>query len=215
MAQLVTGYVASGYDPTAIKSKDVTERSETEPALVQGAVTAAEYADKLSRNWAEREKREGKKVWYCPLEEAAGRQEFPTKAKCQAYMAKHFKARIEQAKLERKPKEAYTPQSRVVSPKRTLADFVLPEHADKVMAAQRAAMDVQGLGQVARSLAEPEITGNVLCNMMESLAVQKVGHLSDKELPKATRTAYFRSKRKLYQACVKECKKRGVAVPVV
>lgn len=210
MSTALSGFVASGVDTSSTaKSKDVIESSDSEPVVEAGVLNAIDYGNRLGENWAEREKRDGVEKWYCPFEPAgASRQLFDSKKECQAYINTSFKMRVAQAKLEKKPKEAYTPQRTVLSPKRTLADFVLPEHADKYMAAQRAAMEVQGLGQVARDLASKDLTAGVLVRMMESQAVLKVRGLGDDELVRTLRAASNHSKRKLLRACQQEVANR-------
>ena len=137
------------YDHTAVRgSRDVNEQSETEPVVIEGTGRALTYARKLRHRWDDRQKKDGRIVWFCPFDPVKDRKLFETKAKCQAYMRKQYKASIELAKLEGKPQEAYTPQQTLLSPKRTLADMVLPEHAEFAAAAQKAAAKVQNLGQM-------------------------------------------------------------------
>lgn len=195
-------------------SKDVREFSESEPLVEEGTLKAIDAAKRIASKWDERCKKEGKIKWYFPLDTSRDRRLFDTKQACQKHIAANFKMMVQQAKLEKRPKEDYQPKSMLISPKRTLADMVLPEHRHLYNTDQSAARNIQNLGKLAQANASAGFTAGVLVGMMENQAIAKVKSLDDKELERCTHQSYYRSKRRLFKACKAEMDRRGIPVRV-
>jgi len=211
----VSALVVSDYDHTATRgSKEINEQSDSEPVMLAGMDKVLDNSRRLRQAWQEREKKDGVVRWFSPFDEGATRPTFETEELCRKHMDETAAARIAKAKLEKQPEANYTPQRIFVSPKRTLNDFVLPEHRARMANAMKAAQDVQHLGRLARAEAQQEITAGVVINMIESQAIAMLPRMSDKELKEATRKATFHGKRRLTKAALAECAKRGLVVIV-
>ena len=195
-------------------SKEIREYSDSEPVLEQGVTKSLAHAEKLAAHWNARCKREGQTQWFCPLDASKDRPLFPTKAKCQTYIAKHFKMRVTQAKLEKRPKAEYTAQSVFISPERTISDLVLPEHRHLYDTSRNGVANVQNLGKLAKAASSEGYTAGVLVSMVENAAVPKVKGLDDAELKRCTHQSYFKSKRKLFKTCKAEMARRGIPMNV-
>lgn len=200
--------------PESNSVQGVDQKSESEPIVEDGLARTMEFAGKIRANWEVREARDGKTQWFCPMEPDAKRQYFDTKKECQEYMGKNFTARVEQAKLEKKPKSTYTPQKIRVSPKREMSDYVPPEYAHLAVVSRATRDRIQSLGKMARNLSGNAMTAGVLVGMTESQAIARVKGLDDHELKRTAVLAYNRSRRRLFKTAKAECDRRGIKVVV-
>jgi len=191
----------------------VAQKSESEPVVVEGLSRSMAFAGKVKERWTERQKKDGTIQWFCPME-TGKRTHFLTKAECQTFMNATFKARLEQAKLEKLPKSKWTPQKERVSPKRQMSDYVPPEYAHLAVVSTATRDRVQNLGRMARKIAGKGMTAGVLVGMMESEAINRIKDLDNAELQRTTCQSSYRSKNRLYRACQAECKQRGLVVAV-
>ena len=172
------------YDPGQPgKHKEIGETSESEPQMVDHLRKNLEVADAIAQRWQERQKKEGKVKWFNPLASVHGRVLHDTKAACQKEINAHYKMQAQEKKLTKRPKHEYEPQQTLISPKRTLADYLPPgyEHLGQ----QTATAEVQKLGRLALAASGRKLTAGTLVGMLESQAIGRISELDDDELTQA------------------------------
>jgi hypothetical protein len=213
------GLIATDYNPTSIpevpgaKSSEVKlPPSQTEMELQNGTLATMSVAERVEQRWKERVEREGKKVWSSPFLQAREREEinFPTKAKCLAWMKANQPMQIAQAKLQKGP---WQPIPYIVEPKRTIADLVTPEQAElmeKMKSARDATADIR---QMSLALANQDLKAGALMALTENAAIEKLPLLPEKELREAARQAWQRSRSGLLKAARKLCAAKGITLP--
>jgi hypothetical protein len=200
-----------GTDARAKGTDFAPSKSDSMPAIESGLDATLTAAAELDVNWQARIKRDGTKEYYCPFchgtLEPFSRK---TRKSVKNHMDKKHKAQMELAKIEQAPKAAWTPQMRLVSPKRTQADFMTK--------AQKAGMgiDLDGVQAVPPVPVQPvnKVTAaNELRRfrtMRESQAIQMVPTLDDKQLQEVWVQVRFRGKLQLNKTIRKECKRRSL-----
>lgn len=193
------------------KNKEVREWSETEDPLNEHVDTVASHAEDLGKRWAERQLKDGRKLWFNPMVPMSQRVFHITKAQCAAEIKTKFAMRVAEKKLLKRPDTEYTPQLFIESPKRTLADFLGPKVAAMTMAARVEAEGVQRLGKLTQATNGREMTPGALVAMPESIAIRRIPELPDNQLRTACHKAEFGGKRKLYKELVKAIAVRKVA----
>jgi hypothetical protein len=210
-----TGFVKfKDHDFSARESKDIRQKSDSEPIIEEGYLKAEAIANELGQRWAARNKKEAVTKWYCPLETGKSRKLFDSKKECSEYIKKELKNSVKLAKLEGKKAKDWAPQSVEVSPKRTLADLVPEHHLPMYQAALQGREKAQDLGRVALAQAQQnKYTVGVLVGMMESEAISRIKHLSDKDLQDLVTKAFFRGRRRLYKAARELCATRQIKPP--
>jgi hypothetical protein len=195
--------------------KDVTYKSESEAGLEATAEATAENAELVGEAWKARVAKEGVVYYACPIckgaEQAFKGKPAVAKKACEAHIKKEHSMRVKELKLTKAPKELYQPKKKVESPKRTMADAVHPKYRAQVEASMRMREALKPLSDHANRIS----TGNSnsimkLVSMTESIAVTKLGTLSDKDLVQVAQIAQNRGKRLLAKAARRKCEEKGL-----
>jgi len=220
MAQAMAGRIVlerEEYNPAAVQSEGVTEtHTESEERIMEGVDKALAHAGEIAKRWDVRNAKEGKKLWYNPLQPRDQREYFDTEAQVNAVLrTSPYRIQVKAAKLAKEPLAKYTPQFIVQSPKRTLADFMPPRQV-AIAEAARSVMPVQNLGKVNTNtnINGRAMTAGVLMGMQEGLAIKRVKELSDRELQALLHKATFNGKKQLVKAANKEITARKGLPPM-
>lgn len=191
---------ASSHYSIAPDTKEVRQWSETEAAGEKGLQKTLVYAEVLEDRWNERVAREGTVVWVNPFEPRNKQTTYATPEECQAAMDAGYKMQIEAAKLTKEPEHAWTPQKKILSPKRTIEDVVPPAQAKMMKAAMEAAKDNTPSTPAKggpRTTSVDELTANRVLKMPDHEAVERIGELSARELQRLVHLAEAYGKRKI------------------
>ena len=183
---------------------------KTEYALQNTVSNTLDLSATVRANWQEKVKRDGKKVWISPFEPRNKAQQFETKAKCAEYMKTAAKAQIQQAKLEKKPKDAYEPRQIIIAPQRTLEDLATPQQAAVMRKHQEAQKKTVDLRLLAMKAAGNELKAAQLVSLPEHTAMQRMHLLSDVELKTAFMLCTSRGRRSLLRQVKSLCESRGI-----
>ena len=200
------------YDPGQPgKHKDIRETSESEPLMQDHLQKNLEVANAIAKRWQDKQKKEGKKMWFNPLSAPHARKLHATKAEAQKEIDRDFKMQAEEKRLTKRPEAEYTPQQMLVPPKRTLADYLPPGYERYGQGTTAAANEVQKLGRLAVAASGRKLTAGTLVGMLESQAITRIRELDDSELKQAVHKSQFNGKRRLYKALVSEATRRQIA----
>jgi protein subunit release factor B len=193
------------------RGRDVRDTpSKSEHALQNTVSNTLDLSAKVRANWQAKVEREGTKVWISPFEARNIAQQFPTKAKCVAYMKKANKMQIEQAKLEKKPSVEYEPRQITLQPPRTLEDLATPQQAAAMRQQQQALKKTADLRLMAMKAAGNELKGSQLVSLPEHTAMQRMHLLSDGELKNAFMLCKSRGRKSLLRQITSLCQSRGI-----
>jgi len=217
MQTAVSSIKMDKHDPHAAEGhpdrKDITVASESEPILLEGVRAVSEQSADINARWLAREKRDGKKYWVCPLcDKSAARQEFKTAKACQAHISKAHKMKVQELKLIKAPKEAYSPAEKIHSPKLTLADVLPAGAADYARAARESHEQMQQSLRQAKKGNGSQLSAVALISTTEMVACGKVSQLSNPELKDLAQMAWSRGKKRLTKVTRLECQKRNIAL---
>lgn len=204
-----------GFNPRSVPTVsganrgEVAEQSASEPNVILTSRKAQENADLVGELWLKRIQKEGLPYFECPI--CTGQKEhFKTLKRAESHIKKEHPMRVKELKMRKQPKEFYTPQKKVESPKRTLADAIHPKYRAMVEAQLQQQKMLKPISDQARSLSVNGSTVMKLVAMTESQALQRVNSLNDSDLMAVAQLARNRGKRLLARAASKLCNDRGI-----
>jgi predicted RNA-binding Zn-ribbon protein involved in translation (DUF1610 family) len=209
-------YAVVDYNPRALpniptvtaedQKKVNVKRTPSESRIETDFEVGTAVADENGKRWIERNKKEGKKRYECPV---CGFKH-DLRKNVAAHIKQEHPTQVEAMKLQKMPPANYTPRQIIESPKRTYADFMSPAMAERMSAISKTREAAQKLEQDGARHANRRITATSLMAMPEGLALQKLFDLPPDELAKAARMAHFRGRRLLIRELRKLCKTNGI-----
>jgi hypothetical protein len=195
------------------ESNDFKYKSESEPRLEDQMASVQENAAYVGEHWQERIKKEGKVYYTCPICTGASKiKAFGKDGKktIADHIKKEHPMRVKELKMKKAQKSTYTPEEKIESPKRTLADAIHPKYRDQIEAQLAMQKQLQPISEQARNLS---VHGNALLKlvtMTESQAVGQLRSLNDKDLIAIVQLASNRGKRLLSRAARKLADQKGL-----
>jgi hypothetical protein len=213
MAKLV-----EGFDPRKLETvsgastKEFKFNSDSEPKFDEYMENVQEQADYIGEKWQQRIKKEGKLYYTCPICTGAKEKHFGKGGKkiVTDHIKKEHPMRVKELKMKKAPKKLSEPKEGIESPKRTLADAIHPRFRRQIEAQLAMQETLRPLREKAHQISTHGNVLTKLATMTESLAIQQVKGLHDKDLIGLVSLASNRGKRLLSRAARKECAQRGI-----